>query len=215
MNPGTDATQAAARLLEVRTVEVVSGRRRSITLSNVRCPARRRSAAVEECAHCASGEGVAYDALARGEWLACRAPRGGEEGGGPRVLEVMRPAAVALRSTLTRATAADALRSRGQSAAVVVDGEGRPVGMVSEAELLRARSGARVSDVMTRTALAVHETAPIVRAAALMAQHRADCVAVVSGDGIVVGVLCALDVVAWAAGAAAPLGGAGTADGVA
>lgn len=212
--------RAAARLLEVRTIEVVSGRGRSIIMSNVRCPARRRTAAVEECAHCAQSEGLARDALARGEWLACHSPAcagasGGDGGEGPRVVDVMRPAGVALRSTLARSTAADALRSRRQSGALVVDGEGRPVGMVGEAELLRAKSGARVSDVMTRVALAVHETAPIARAAALMAEHGTDRVAVVSGDGMVVGVLSALDVVAWAAAAAGALLGAGVADGTA
>ena len=49
----TAPVNASERLLEVRTVDVVTGRGRSITLSSVRCPVRARSAAVEECAHCA------------------------------------------------------------------------------------------------------------------------------------------------------------------
>lgn len=196
-----------ARLLEVRTVEVISGRGRSITLSNVRCPVRRRSAGTEECGHCARSDGLARDALARGEWLACRCglPGAADETAEPRVIDAMRPAAIALRPAVSRQTAADALRAHGQSFAPVVDGEGRPVGVVGEAELLRARQGAKVSEVMARGALSVQETAPLARAAALMASHRLERIAVVSADGGVVGVLSALDVVAWAAAAGGPL----------
>ncbi len=204
MNRSTER-RADSRLLEVRTVEVVSGRGRSITLSNVRCPVRGRSAAVEECAHCTRSEGVARDAIAQGEWLCCRTPHASEGAGiGPLVREVMRRASVALRPGVARSVAADALRSRGQGSAPVVDGEGRPVGVVGEAELLRARPGAKVADAMVRVALAVHETAPLSRAAALMASHRLDRIAVVSGDGVVVGVLSALDVVGWFAEAGGP-----------
>jgi CBS domain-containing protein len=91
----------------------------------------------------------------------------------------------------------------------VVDGEGRPVGIVGEAELLRARAGAKVADAMTRVALSVAETAPLARAAALMSSHAIERIAVVSADGIVVGVLSALDVIGWIASPAGPLAGAG------
>jgi CBS domain-containing protein len=198
----------AARLLEVRTLEVISGRGRSVTLSNVRCPVRGRSAAVEECAHCGRSDGVAQDALARGEWLRCRAEAPAQAAGaGPLVREVMRRTAVATRPGVACSVAAEALRKRGQGAAPVVDGEGRPVGMVGQAELLRARPGARVSEAMARVALSVSEGAPLARAAALMASHQLDRVAVVSADGAVVGVLSALDVVAWLASPAGPLAG--------
>jgi CBS domain-containing protein len=77
--------------------------------------------------------------------------------------------------------------------------------VVGEAELLRARQGAKVAEVMARGALSVQETSPLVRAAALMASHRLERIAVVSADGGVVGVLSALDVVTWAAAAGGPL----------
>jgi CBS domain len=202
MNQVTEA-QESARLLEVRTVEVIAGKGRSITLSNVRCPVRGRSAAVEECAHCGRSDGVAQDALARGEWLSCRTPHAGEPAGdGPPVREIMRRASVAVRPDVARSVAADALRAHGQPSAPVVDGEGRPVGFVGEAALLRARSGTRVVDAMLRVALSVPESAPIARAAALMTSQRVDRVAVVSDDGILVGVLSALDVMGWVAAAA-------------
>jgi CBS domain-containing protein len=203
-----DSTEerAAARLLEIRTVEVVAGKGRSITISNVRCPVRGRTAAVEECAQCERSEGVARDSLARGEWLSCRAPFDTAPAGeAPRVREVMRATAVALRPGVARTIAADALRARGQASAPVVDGEGRPVGFVAEAELLRARTGAKVADAMARSAPSVPETAPVSRAAAVMAAHRLERIAVVSGDGIVVGVLSALDVIGWMASERGPL----------
>lgn len=202
--------KASERLLMVRTVDVVIGRGRSITLSSVRCPVRARSAAVEECAHCRESGGIAEDALARGEYLWCHVPAPpAAPGAGPAeralVGEVMRREAVALRPGLGRAVAADALRARGAAAAPVVDGEGRPVGIVTEADLLRARTGAKVSDAMARVALAVQETATLARAASLMAAHGAERLPVVSDDGVVVGVLAATDVVAWLAGHGGPL----------
>jgi hypothetical protein len=195
-------------LLEIRTVEVITGRGRSITLSSVRCPVRGRSAAVEECADCTESDGVAQDVLARGEWLCCRTEVREEPVGGvgPPVRELMRPASVALRSDLSTSAAAAALRARHQVVAPVVEGEGRPIGFVGEAELLRARSGAKVADAMTHFSLSVTEAAPASRAAALLAAHAVDRVAVVSADGVVVGVLTALDVVTWLASPGGPLG---------
>lgn len=199
MTPALERTTAPQRL-EIRTVEVITGRGRSVTLSSVRCPVRARSAPVEECAHCGQSAGIAQDVLCRGEWLCCDArPDTERPFGSPPVRAAMRRAAVALRPGLSAATASAALRARGQPGAPVVDGEGRPVGWVGEAELLRARPGSRVSEAMGRTALAVAEGAPLSRAASLLAQHGLERVAVVAADGIVVGVLSALDVVAWTA----------------
>jgi CBS domain-containing protein len=206
----TEATGGRARLLEIRTLEVVSGKGRSFVLSTVRCPARGRSTPVEECAHCDGSDGVAQDALARGAYLACRGPLpegrpGSAPGGHTPVADVMRRAGVAVRAGVGRAVAADALRTRGIATAPVVDGEGRPIGVVAESDLLRARSGAKVADAMTRVAIAVPEAAPIARAASLMATHRLDRVPVVAPEGVVVGVLSASDVIAWLAGAGGPL----------
>jgi CBS domain-containing protein len=180
-----------------------------VTLSSIRCPVRARSVAVEECGHCGKSAGVVQDALARGEWICCQAGRQAEErGDGPPVRAVMRRAALAVRPGVSASTAAAALRARGQPSAPVVDGEGRPVGIVGEAELLRGRPGAKVSDAMLRVALAIGEGAPLSRAAALLAANGLDRLPVVSADGLVVGVLSALDVVAWLAAPGGPLGGA-------
>ncbi len=200
-----------ARLLEIRTVEVIAGKGRSVTLSSVRCPVRHGSAAVEECADCSESEGVAQDVLARGEWLCCRTRSSAEpvRGVGPPVRELMGRTSIAFRSALAASSAASALHARRQPGAPVVDGEGRPVGFVVESELLRARPGAKVADAMSRVALSIQEDAPASRAAALLAEHGAERVAVVSGDGAVVGVLSALDVLAWLAAPGGPLGAEG------
>jgi CBS domain-containing protein len=198
------------RLLAVRTVAVIIGRNRSITLSSVRCPIRRRAAPVEECASCGRSDGIAHDALARGEYLAChgeerREPAPARTAADALVAEVMRSASVAFRPGVTRGVAAEALRAHGAAAAPVVDGEGRPIGLVTEADLLRARTGAKVSDAMAKVALPVVETASLARAAALMAAERVERLPVVSADGVVVGMISAMDVVAWLAGAGGPL----------
>jgi CBS domain-containing protein len=77
---------------------------------------------------------------------------------------------------------------------------------VTEAELLRAPAGARVSDAMARSTLSVAEAAPLLRAAALLVAHGLERVPVVSGDGVVVGVLSALDVLGWLAAAEQMMG---------
>jgi CBS domain-containing protein len=191
----------ARRQLEISTVEVVTGRGRSVTLSSVRCPIRARTSPVEECAHCGQSTGIAQDVLSRGEWVCCHARPGAEPPASawPAVRVALRRTALAVRPGVSAATAVSALRARGEPAAPVVDGEGRPVGWVSEAELLRARPGAKVSHAMTRTALAVAEGAPLSRAAALLVAHGVERVPVVSAEGTIVGVLSALDVVGWLA----------------
>lgn len=198
---------AAQHLLEIRTVEVITGRGRSVTISSVRCPIRSRSAAVEECAHCGHSAGIAQDVLAHGEWLACRVDGARDERTeGPPVRAVMRRTSVAVRPGLSGAIAAAALRARGQPSAPVVDGEGRPLGIVAEVDLLRGKPGAKVSDAMTRVALSVAEGAPLPRAAALLAANGLERLPVVSADGVVVGVLSALDVVKWLASPGGALG---------
>lgn len=65
-------TAPSERLLEIRTVDVITGRGRLLTLSSVRCPLRSRTAAVEECADCVRSAGVAQGALA--QWSAAAPP---------------------------------------------------------------------------------------------------------------------------------------------
>ena len=89
------------------------------------------------------------------------------------------------------------------SGAPVVDPEGRPIGMVTKTDLIRRRcsSCAIVDDIMTGEALALPEEATVSQAAALMASERIHRVVVVSGEGRIVGLVSALDVLRWMASA--------------
>ena len=110
----------------------------------------------------------------------------------------------------------------------VVDADGRPVGIVSKTDLLRhlhengdsvdagapargfddelatgfhatAVHGTAVGDVMMPIVFAIEQDADIALAAALMAGEGIHRLPVLAGDGTVVGILSALDIVRWVA----------------
>jgi CBS domain-containing protein len=89
----------------------------------------------------------------------------------------------------------------------VVDGEGRPIGMLSRGDLLEERlevltdgerAGlARVGDLMTAQAVSLPETASVAEASELMASYGVHRVPVVDGAGRLVGIVSVLDVLRW------------------
>jgi CBS domain-containing protein len=89
----------------------------------------------------------------------------------------------------------------------VVDGEGRPIGMLSRGDLLEERlevltegerAGlARVGDLMTAQAVSLPESATVADASELMASYGVHRVPVVDGAGRLVGIVSALDVLRW------------------
>jgi CBS domain-containing protein len=119
---------------------------------------------------------------------------------------------------------------RGIHAAPVVEAGGRLVGFVSMTDIVREqhdnadtdvdspsppstdepalRSGfhlepiarATVAEVMTQGVLALHENTHVAQAAALMAFEGVHCIPIIMGNGEVVGVLSALDVLRWLGG---------------
>ncbi|WP_026120461.1 CBS domain-containing protein [Nocardiopsis potens] len=111
---------------------------------------------------------------------------------------------------------AELLRRFGVSAVPVVDGEGRVIGMVSEADLLlrltapggpgpgrgrrareeRSKAGAAtVRRMMTAPPVTVGPEEPVARAAELMHRHRVKHLPVVGPDGALVGVIGRSDLV--------------------
>jgi CBS domain-containing protein len=80
------------------------------------------------------------------------------------------------------------------SGAPVVDRDGKAIGVVSKTDALLARGSDSVADIMTPIVLMLSESAPVSRAAALMAYEGVHRIIVTSDDGRVVGVLGALDV---------------------
>jgi CBS domain-containing protein len=89
------------------------------------------------------------------------------------------------------------------SGAPVVDERGAPIGIVSKTDLLRAWSRPsaedRVAEIMTPLTFGVAEDTSIARAAAMMAYEGVHRMVVLSNDGVVVGLLSALDLARWIA----------------
>ena len=103
------------------------------------------------------------------------------------------------------------LVENGISGLPVVDGQRRPIGMISRADLLEERlealtegelgSPPRVRDLMTQHAVALPETALVREAAALMASYGLHRVPVLCPSGTVVGIVATLDLLRWIVGA--------------
>jgi CBS domain-containing protein len=77
----------------------------------------------------------------------------------------------------------------------VVDGEGRPLGVVSLRDLARPRAGDTAGEVMTKPATVVHLEASIAEAGRLLAETGYHRLVAVAEDGRAVGLVSALDVV--------------------
>jgi len=127
-------------------------------------------------------------------------------GAEPRVADVMSRVVVCVRADLAGAALARLLVERGIGGAPVVDRDGRPVGVVSKTDVLRAVArGAdltrlTVDDMMMPVAFVVDEDATLARAAALMATEGIHRIPVVNRAGAVVGIVTPLDVARWLAG---------------
>jgi len=100
------------------------------------------------------------------------------------------------------------LMDGGLSSVSVVDEDGQPIGVVSQADLIRHhyQSGpssqeppSTVADIMTDLSLTLNEGASVSQAAALMALESIPRVPVVDAMGQVVGNLSSLDVLYWLA----------------
>jgi CBS-domain-containing membrane protein len=116
--------------------------------------------------------------------------------------DLMTPNPVSIREEATAAEATRLLTQKGFSAAPVIDEAGRPVGVLSQADLLihshqpGGREGrASVRSLMTPVIFSVWPETPaaeVVRELAALKVHR---LFVVDSDGVLVGVISTLDVV--------------------
>lgn len=127
-----------------------------------------------------------------------------------KVEEVMSSPAWTVRSETPLKVAAEVVSAQGVSGLPVVDADGRPVGVVSEADVLAKERGpgrrpeakadaVAAGEAMTAPAIIVRREASVKIAAAVMAQYDVHRIPVVDGDGRVVGVVSRADLVRVAA----------------
>ncbi len=113
-----------------------------------------------------------------------------------RVVDVMTHGVATITSGTPLPEAALQLSSARVSGAPVVSARGRPLGMVTHADMLDPRhvvAGATVDDAMTRVLFAVRRSDPAMAAAKLMVAQNIHRVVVVDDDGTLVGILSTMD----------------------
>ncbi len=121
-----------------------------------------------------------------------------------RAADLMADNPVSIRATATVAEATALLSDRGISAAPVIDDTGRPVGVVSKADILihdreLVRGGApadamRVEEIMTPAVFSISTDIPAAKVVEQMLQLNVNQLFVVDPSGTLVGVIGALDV---------------------
>ncbi|MFE2478066.1 CBS domain-containing protein [Streptomyces sp. NPDC059389] len=114
------------------------------------------------------------------------------------VADLMTHNAVTVRRTTAFKEIARLLNEFDITAVPVIDGAGNPVGVVSEADLLRRRSAggaATAEELMTSPAVTARPEWSVVRAARIMQRQRVKRLPVVNEEGRVVGVLSRSDLI--------------------
>jgi CBS domain-containing protein len=177
---------------------------------SVFCRAVGCSIDLDECRTCVHGAGLRYDARGEPSHAACARPtsmsdpkpgvaRSATAAEATPLSSVMTPVVWCVAAGLSTAAARRILDERRIGGLPVVDEEGCPVGVVTRADLPGDGDDTRVEEVMSPIAFTLDERAPIAHAAALMAIEGVHHLPVVGAEGDVVGMVSALDVVAWVA----------------
>lgn len=205
----------------------------------VLCPSREQMVDVDRCAKCLNSDGVEDEGGAPGV-LHCKVAKRVSRrtsferklatmlGDHTRVSNVMTASVICLTADVSVEAAAAMILEANVSGAPVVDEAGRPIGVVSRADLLRERlergdavetdtrlpdelrrgfhvdgasaSTTTVNQVMTPIAFTLPQTESLSTAAALMAHEGIHRLPIVDDERHVVGILSALDVLRWLAG---------------
>jgi CBS domain-containing protein len=197
------------RDLAVMTLEI-AGADGSRTFSTVLCPREQRAKPLDDCLPCSDSLGLERDPGARPGLVEClgdaapgpvveRDPADAEPSLADRtpVQAAMTRTVVAVKADLPLDRARSLFLDRGIGGAPVVDDEGRPLGILSKTDLLRAPGAETVADAMSRNVLTLPELAPISEAAALLANDGVHRAPVLGREGRVVGIVTVLDLLRW------------------
>ncbi|MEU3772462.1 CBS domain-containing protein [Streptomyces sp. NPDC032472] len=114
------------------------------------------------------------------------------------VADLMTPTAVTVQRGTSFKEIARLLKEFDITAVPVVDDTGRPVGVVSEADLLHRRSAdgvATAGQLMTSPAVTARPEWSVVRAARIMKRHQVKRLPVIDAGGRVIGVLSRSDLI--------------------
>jgi CBS domain-containing protein len=206
-------TTPAVKRTAVRRVSVLSADGTDATVRTVYCPRRERSEAFEKCCGCSHLRHV--DVADDGEHgtvdCAVTAPPTNGKAKEPslrdaaahaRLVDVLGDDVLCVMADVTIGDAAALMLRSNLRALPVVDQAQKLVGMLSQADLVRAReraAGDAVEKVMTPLAHGLPEDAPLAYAISLMAFEGLHEVPAVASDGRVVGLLSSVDALRWVA----------------
>jgi CBS domain-containing protein len=209
MNGSTnDKPELDTTLLEARNRAMPSAENDRVT-QGVFCPLRDSNLALKECECCDHYDGVLLRGGGYSPLLVCHAPvsNGAKDfGHNAQRRASLNPVSAAMTSNPVSASAETTrealiamLLGGGVSAVPVVNKAGRPIGIVSQADALRARNEAGVAamEIMTPRPLTISEEAPLHEASCMMARERIDVLPVVGRKGELSGLITALDLVRW------------------
>lgn len=207
MPPADDADPGPRRRppgLPVRVLRVVSSDGIEVAEETVYCPRRDTSLAIDVCTSCAHFRGVHLESRGQSE-VGCTEALASAPASArlTPVSEVMTRQVVAVHEDAPAGRVRAVLLERSAGYVPVVDAESRPIGMITLESMLRRRrlrgEIPRAKALMVPTTLAIPEGTSISQASAIMAQEERKALPVISPERRVVGLVTALDVLAWLA----------------
>jgi CBS domain-containing protein len=181
----------------VHTVRTRSADGLDIVRSFADCP-RRRATDVAACAGCPHMEDIQVDATGAGQ-VSC-AIDDTRPSNDARVSDIMTRNVVCIEKEAPLTDAAELLAGACVSGLPVVDDAGRPLGVVSQSDIVDAlaRSGdvakLRVADVMMHVPIVVRESDAVGDAAKLLVIEGIHRLPVINADRVVVGIVSTMDV---------------------
>lgn len=206
--------------VRVRSRRTVSAGGESRVELTVPCREKGIDVPLAECGRCERCVGLTTDSETEGVEIACTPLEDSSSVGLPAdtrrsaeatpISEIMTTDVVCLKKDVTIATLGPTMLGMDVSGAAVVDDDGRPIGVLSQSDLLAWLFGAdlehdadamdqTVEVLMTSPPLCLFECDTVAQAAALMAFESIHRIPVVSAEGRLTGMLSPLDVLGWLA----------------